>query len=64
MDKEKLDQLVKEMTGLCKQGTHSAILISNSPVGKVLFTAVIAAIIGSDSNPHIEFWWKPPDPWQ
>lgn len=62
MDKEKLDQLVKEMSDLCKQGTHSAILLSNSPVSKMLFAAVIAAIIGPE--PTSTFWWKPPDPLQ
>jgi len=62
MDKEKLDQLVEEMSDLCKQGTHSAIVLSNSPVSKVLFAAVIAAIIGPE--PASGFWWKPPYPWQ
>jgi len=59
MDKEKINQMVKEMTELCKNTARSAVMFAGSPTGKVLFTVVLTVLI--DEPPGIDrFWWKPP----
>ena len=61
MDKEKVNQMAKEMTELCKNKARSAYLFAGSPVGKALYIVVLTVLLGN--TPIIDrFWWKPPFP--
>ncbi len=59
MDREKVNQLAKEMTDLCKQGVRSATLFAGTPTGKALFIVVLTVLL--DGNPGDDrLWFKPP----
>ena len=59
MDKEKVDQLAKEMTELCKNTARSAVLFAGSPTGKALYLVVLTVLV--EITPiEDRLWWKPP----
>ena len=61
MDKEKVNQLAKEMTELCQNGARSAVLFAGSPTGKALYMVVLTVLLQiSPTNGELRFWFKPP----
>ena len=59
MDKDKINQMAKEMTELCNQKARSAYLFAGTPAGKAIFLVVLTLLVEITPGDD-RFWWKPP----